>query len=66
MTGCMIALLGGMFLSNADIIPLEAPCYEYIWGYITPMAIPLLLFDADIKRIWKESGRTIVAYHFAE
>lgn len=65
MTGCMIALLGGMFLSNADIIPLEAPCYEYIWGYITPMAIPLLLFDADIKRIWKESGRTIVAYHFA-
>ena len=65
LSGTMIALLGAMLLANIGVIPTEAPCYDDVWGYIVPMAIPLLLFDADIRRIMRESGRTFFAFHIA-
>ncbi|MDR1977770.1 MAG: DUF819 family protein [Synergistaceae bacterium] len=65
LTGCMIALLGAMALANLDIVPLDAPAYDSVWEYLVPLAVPLLLFDADIRRIWRESGRTFVSFHFA-
>jgi uncharacterized membrane protein len=65
LTGCMIALIGAMLLANFGIVPLDAPAYDAVWGYIIPLAVPLLLFDADIRRIWKESGRTFISFHFA-
>lgn len=36
--------------------------YDFVFDYITPMAIPLLLFNANIVKIVKESGRLIVIY----
>ncbi|MDR2136888.1 MAG: DUF819 family protein [Synergistaceae bacterium] len=65
LTGCMIALLGAMLLANLGIVPLDAPVYDSVWSYVVPLAVPLLLFDADIRRIWKESGRTFISFHFA-
>ncbi|MDR2180957.1 MAG: DUF819 family protein [Synergistaceae bacterium] len=65
LTGCMIALLGAMALANLGVVPVDSPVYDSVWGYVVPLAVPLLLFDADIRRIWKESGRTFVAFHFA-
>ncbi|MDR1621824.1 MAG: DUF819 family protein [Synergistaceae bacterium] len=65
LTGCMIALLGAMTLANFGIVPLDAPAYDSVWEYVVPLAVPLLLFDADVRRIWKESGRTFVSFHFA-
>jgi uncharacterized membrane protein len=65
LTGCMIALLGAMLLANLGVVPLDAPVYDSVWSYVIPLAVPLLLFDADIRRIWKESGRTFISFHFA-
>lgn len=65
LSGTMIALLGAMLMANVGIIPTEAACYDDVWSYIVPMAIPLLLFDADIRRILRESGRTFMAFHIA-
>lgn len=65
LTGCMIALLGAMIFANLGIVPLDTPTYDLVWGFVVPIAVPLLLFDADIRRIWRESGRTFIAYHFA-
>jgi uncharacterized membrane protein len=62
MTGCVIALVGAMILSNLRIIPVDAPAYDMVWGYVVPLAIPMLLFKADVKRIWKESGRSLVIF----
>ncbi len=61
-TGCVMALIGAMMLSNIGIIPLDAPAYDFVWSYIIPLAIPMLLFNADIKRIGKESGRLLIIY----
>jgi len=61
-TGCVMALIGAMILSNVGIIPLDAPAYDFVWDYIIPLAIPMLLFNADIKRIGRESGRLLIIY----
>jgi len=40
----------------------EVPVYDFVFKFLIPMAIPLLLFNANIVRIIKESGRLIVIY----
>ena len=61
-TGCVMALIFAMVLSNTGIIPLDAAAYDFVWSYIIPLAIPMLLFNADIKRIGRESGRLLIIY----
>lgn len=62
MTGCVLALLGTMLLANLRIIPTESPVYDDVWGYVVPLAIPLLLFQCNIRKIGRESGRLLVLY----
>jgi len=64
-SGAVIALLFGLILANFKIIPTSAAVYDNIWGYVIPVAIPMLLFKADLKKIWKESGRMFKAFWFA-
>lgn len=61
-SGAIIALVGAMVLSNLKIIPMDAPVYDIVWGYVIPLAIPLLLFQCNISKIVKESGRVLVIY----
>lgn len=62
MSGVIIALLGAMILSNLKIIPTEAAVYDQVWGYVVPLAITLLLYQCNIKKIWKESGRILIIF----
>ncbi len=62
MSGAIVALLGALVLTNFNIIPTDAPVYDVVWGYVVPMAIPLLLMQCNIKKIWKESGRMLVIF----
>lgn len=61
-TGCIIALVMAMILSNLRVIPVDAPAYDFIWDYIVPAAIPMLLFKANIGKIWRESGRLLIVF----
>lgn len=61
-TGAIIGLVLAMLLANFNVIPTEAPTYDVVWGYVVPLAIPLLLFQANIKKIWKESGRVMLMF----
>ena len=61
-TGCVMALIGAMILSNTGIIPLDAAAYDFVWDYIIPLSIPMLLFNADIRKIGRESGRLLIIY----
>jgi len=62
LSGAVIAIGVTFVLSNLRVIPVEAPAYSMVWSYIVPLAIPLLLFQADLKRIIKEAGPTLVAF----
>jgi uncharacterized membrane protein len=64
-SGAIIALLGALILANLGVIPSEAPVYDAVWGYIVPLAVPLLLFKADLRKIWRESGRTFLAFQIS-
>ena len=61
-TGAIIGLVAAMILANFKIIPTDAPTYDVVWGYVVPLAIPLLLFNANIKKIWRESGRIMIMF----
>jgi len=61
-TGAIIGLVIAMVLANLNIIPTAAPTYDVVWGYVVPLAIPLLMFNANIKKIWRESGRIMIIF----
>lgn len=60
-SGPIITMLLAFALSNAGIIPAQSPVYDTIWRYLLLLAIPLLLFQANIKQIFSESGKTLLA-----
>jgi uncharacterized membrane protein len=62
LSGSVIIILGAMLLSNVSLIPSEAPVYDMVWTYFVPLAIPLLLFKADLRKIIKETGPTLLAF----
>ena len=61
-TGAIIALIGAIVLSNTGIIPTASPVYDAVWTVIVPVAIPLLLFHVNIKKIFKETRRLLIIF----
>lgn len=62
LTGAVIIILSGTAASNLGLIPAAAPAYDMVWSQGVPIAVCLLLFDADLKRIFRESGRVLIAF----
>ena len=63
LSGVIVALLGALVLTNLGIIPTNCVFFdEIIWGYVVPMAIPLLLLHCDIRKIGRESGRILILF----
>ena len=60
--GAVLALLIALAASNFGLIPTDAPAYDAVWGYIVPLAIPLLLFQLDLHALFKESGRLLFIF----
>jgi uncharacterized membrane protein len=63
LSGAILTMGVTFMLSNAGVIPAESvPAYDVVWGYLVPLAIPLLLFRADLRRILREAGPTLLAF----
>ena len=63
LSGVIVALLGALLLTNLGIIPANCVFFDdVIWGYVVPMAIPLLLLNCDIRKIGRESGRILILF----
>ncbi len=62
LSGAVISILAAFLLSNLTIIPVAAPAYDVVWSYVVPLAIPLLLFQANLRRIIREAGPTLAAF----
>src|SRR5699024_4578465 len=61
-SGAIIALIGAVVLANLNVIPTESHVYDTVWDYVVPLAIPLLLFQANIRKIWQKSGRILIIF----
>ena len=65
MSGAIVALLGALILTNVGIIPTNCVFFDdIVWGFVVPMAIPLLLLSCDIRKIGKEAGKILVVFFF--
>ncbi len=64
-SGVLWVILGGVACSNFGVVPFKAPIYDFVGGYLVPLAIPLLLYKANLRRIVRESGGVIVTFGIA-
>jgi|TARA_B110000240_G_scaffold198341_1_gene258488 uncharacterized membrane protein len=61
-SGVGIMLVSAMLLGNFGVIPHAAPAYDVVWSYLVPVAVPLLLLKANLRRIIPETGPMLGAY----
>ncbi len=61
----VLALLMAMLLSNTRVVPTEAPAYDFVGDWLVPLAIPLLLFRANLREIFRAGWKLLVAFHLA-
>lgn len=64
LSGAALLLLGGIALSNLGVLPRSAPAYDAVWSYLVPLAIPLLLLKADLRRVLVETRSMLAAFMF--
>jgi len=58
--GIMLAL--AMIFGNLGVIPHAAPAYDVVWSFLIPVAVPLLLLKANLRRIIPETGPMLGAF----
>ncbi len=65
LSGVIITITITAVLVSFGLIPsasdteLTVPIYDFVFTYLIPISIPLLLFNVQIKRIIKDSGRLL-------
>jgi uncharacterized membrane protein len=64
-SGPVIALVIAMALSNLHIVPQQSAVYDVVGDYLVPLAIPLLLFRANLLRIVRNTGPAFAAVQVA-
>jgi len=57
-----VATLLGLLASNLGLIPSVSAQYEVVNKFLLPLAVPLLLFTADIRRVFRETGKLLVVF----
>lgn len=62
LSGPLVATLVGLAASNLGIIASEAKAYSIVLEYLLPLAVPLLLFRADIRRVIQSTGKLLLAF----
>ncbi|KAG2485644.1 hypothetical protein HYH03_015616 [Edaphochlamys debaryana] len=62
LSGALVATLAGMLLANTGVLPPGAPELHVVYKFLLPLAIPMLLFAADLRRILSETGRLLAAF----
>ncbi len=63
LSGVILTMGATFILSNLGIIPAgDVQAYDVVWSTLVPLAIPLLLLRADLKRIIREAGPTLIAF----
>ncbi len=62
LSALVIVLLFAIGLSNCNIIPTESTVYNAVWDYLTPLALPMLLYKANLYKIKQQSGPLFIAF----
>ena len=52
----------GLAASNFAIISSDAPAFDVVLNFLLPLAVPLLLFRADLRRVVQSTGKFLLAF----
>lgn len=58
----IVTTLITLLLSNFGLIPSAHPAYTVATKVLVPLAIPLLLFAADLRKVFRDTGRVLPAF----
>ena len=62
LTGTVLVILMAIVAANVGLIPHQAPTYGFVFTYLVPVLIPLLLLQGDVRRLLREASRTALAF----
>ncbi|KAK6936794.1 Protein of unknown function DUF819, partial [Dillenia turbinata] len=62
LSGALVSTLVGLAASNLGIISCESSTYSVVLEFLLPMAVPLLLFRADLRRVIQSTGTLLLAF----
>ncbi|KAL8544080.1 hypothetical protein ACS0TY_004570 [Phlomoides rotata] len=62
LSGALVSTLIGLAASNLGIIASEAAAYDVVLNFLLPLAVPLLLFRADMRRVVRSTGKLLLAF----
>lgn len=65
LSGVIMVIVAGLLLSNFRIVPFASPFYDAVWTYAVSLAIPLLLFRANLRKILPELGHLLISFVLA-
>ena len=63
-SGTIMMILAGVILANFNVISASNNIFSVVNTTGVPIAIVLLLFNANLKKIFKECGPTLIAFIF--
>lgn len=63
LSGPVLALLIALVLSNTRVVPAASPAYDFVTDWLVPLAIPLLLFRANLREMIRTGGRLFLVFH---
>ena len=49
-------------VANLGIIPFSSPIYTATNKFLVPLAVPMLLFDSDLRRVVRDTGSLLAAF----
>ncbi|KAG5177678.1 hypothetical protein JKP88DRAFT_270683 [Tribonema minus] len=58
----LVTMLITITACNIGVLPTASPVYTCVNKYLVPLAVPLLLYDADLKRVMKYSGTLMACF----
>ncbi|KAI5559604.1 hypothetical protein BDE02_17G122900 [Populus trichocarpa] len=62
LSGASVSALLGLTASSLGIISFESPAYSILLEFLFPLTIPLLLFRADLRRVFTSTGIFLLAF----
>lgn len=67
-SGALVTILAAAILATIGLIPgaadpeLSVPVYNLVFSYFIPIAIPLLLFNVQLKKIVRDTGSLLMPF----
>lgn len=58
----LVTMTIALIVANVGVIPFKSSIYTMINKYLVPLAVPLLLFDSDLKRVLNDTGTLLIAF----